>query len=117
MTNTDIKTRTEQLVAQELRTPQESLELDQSFSAYGFESVDAIGMALAVTKEFGLATEPNLAFDFPTLRLLTAHVEEQLTRGNAPPHETTTNTDTTIADLDAIEELSDDDAHALLRTR
>jgi acyl carrier protein len=116
MSSTDIKMRIEKVVSGVLRVPPEDLEPNRPFVAYGFESFDAMGMALAVSREFGFNAQPNIAYDFPTLKLLTQHLESRLAT-NALPRSAAADSGSAGDMLDAIDGLSDDDAEGLLESR
>ena len=49
---------------------------DASFSSFGLDSIQMVEMIAKLEDEFGLALEPELAFNYPTVRSLSRYIDE-----------------------------------------
>lgn len=66
-------------VAGYLDRPPGDIAPDVPFAAYGLQSVYALALCGDVEDEFGIAVEPSLAWDHPTVAALAAFLVETTT--------------------------------------
>ncbi|MCC9312013.1 acyl carrier protein [Kitasatospora sp. RB6PN24] len=59
-----------------VKRPAESIDPGVPLAEYGLDSVCALGLCGDLEEEFGLAVEPTLLWDHPTLERLTARLVE-----------------------------------------
>lgn len=52
------------------------IDPDASFSSFGLDSIEMVEMIAKLEDEFGLALEPELAFNYPTVRSLSEYIDE-----------------------------------------
>ncbi|MFC6635710.1 acyl carrier protein [Microbulbifer taiwanensis] len=60
------------------KTPEFSIEehSDTSFSSLGLDSADHVRLSALVEDHLSIEVDPTLAFDYPTINALTAHLEQ-----------------------------------------
>jgi acyl carrier protein len=54
------------------------IDPDAKFSRLGLDSVNSVTLILALEEWLGMELNPELAFDYPTLRKLSGHLADQL---------------------------------------
>ena len=62
------------LFARRVRLPAHALDLDRPFSEYGIDSVDALELVLEIEEALGVALDPTVLWNYPTLNQLLRHV-------------------------------------------
>jgi acyl carrier protein len=65
-------------LAQELRIDRKTIDPCQSFLSYGMDSVQAMTMVGDIEAKLELRLPPTLAWDFPDIDALTAHLADRL---------------------------------------
>jgi acyl carrier protein len=99
-------------LAQELRIDREKIDPRQSFLSYGMDSVQAMTMVGDLEANLEVRLPPTLAWDFPDIDALSAHLVDRLTtiKGSAPqasPSETQSVTPPTKIDKSLVVELEE----------
>lgn len=64
-------------LAQALQTPVAAIDVRRPFAEYGLDSVTAVELADALESALGMPLEPTLAYEYPTLEALAAHLASQ----------------------------------------
>ncbi len=62
------------LFARRVRLPSQALDLDRPFFEYGIDSVDAVELAHEIEETLGVALDPTVLWNYPTLNQLLRHV-------------------------------------------
>ncbi|MGV1008340.1 MAG: acyl carrier protein [Dermatophilaceae bacterium] len=72
-----------------LQREPDDIEVDESLFGYGLDSVYALTLCGDIDDEFGLAVDPTLAWDYPTIREIAGYLTSRLGGGElsrpAPP--------------------------------
>ena len=66
--------------AEWLEVSAEELDADQPISGYGLDSLSAVTLSVQLEEELGVELETALLWNYPTLRLLAEHLNEELSR-------------------------------------
>jgi len=65
-------------VAFHLHRPAEEIDPTTPLADYGIDSVAAIGICGEIEEHHRLPVSPTIAYDFPTVRAISAHLAERL---------------------------------------
>jgi acyl transferase domain-containing protein len=96
--------------------PPEALPTGSGFSELGMDSVMALELQAKLQADFpSLSFRATVAFDFPNVEVLAAHLAAGLGRTASPPSSTIVDPSTGPLSSDAITALSDDEAETLLQ--
>ena len=65
------------------KTPEFSIDehSDTSFSSLGLDSADHVWLSTLIEDQLSVKVDPTLAFDYPTINALIAHVEHRFGTG------------------------------------
>jgi tetratricopeptide (TPR) repeat protein/acyl carrier protein len=64
-------------MVQDVIATDDELFLDSPFMESGMDSLSSVSLMSMVAKEFSMSLSPSLVFDFPTVRVLEAHLVEE----------------------------------------
>lgn len=73
------------LFARRVRLSAQALDLDRPFSEYGIDSVDAVELAHEIEETLGVALDPTVLWNYPTLNQLLHHVAPARVAAGAGP--------------------------------
>ncbi len=108
-------------LAQELGFDREKIDPRQSFLSYGMDSVQAMTMVGDLEANLEVRLPPTLAWDYPDIDALSAHLASRFTTLNSParptahpetvsaPSPAAVEIDGIVADLDSISDRDVDD--------
>ncbi|MEV8443916.1 acyl carrier protein [Actinosynnema sp. NPDC051121] len=65
-------------VAGYLELPPSQVGTDVALRSLGFDSVHAMGLCVDIEQRWGILVDPTLAWDFPTIDTIVAHLGAQL---------------------------------------
>jgi acyl carrier protein len=108
-------------LAQELGFDREKIDPRESFLSYGMDSVQAMTMVGDLEANLEVRLPPTLAWDYPDIDALSAHLASRFTTLNSSAHQTshqetlsatspaTAEIDGMVADLDRLNDRDGDD--------
>ncbi|MEV6652589.1 acyl carrier protein [Streptomyces sp. NPDC051219] len=70
-------------VAFHLHRSAEDIDPTTPLADYGIDSVAAIGICGEIEERYRLPVSPTIAYDFPTVRAIVAHLAERIADGGA----------------------------------
>jgi acyl carrier protein len=102
-------------LAQELRIDRETIDSRQSFLSYGMDSVQAMTMVGDLEANLEVRLPPTLAWDYPDIQTLSAHLADCLAPSSAPPPPPQSALAASQAKIESVlAELDDPDVDGLL---
>ncbi|MFE2756162.1 acyl carrier protein [Actinosynnema sp. NPDC059335] len=67
-------------VAGYLGLPPSRVDADVALRSLGFDSVHAMGLCVDIEERWGILVDPTLAWDFPTVDAIVAHLRGEIER-------------------------------------
>jgi amino acid adenylation domain-containing protein len=77
-TDSDFVQLLKQLVALETDLPEDEIDVNDSFTELGLDSISALDIAAKLEKDFELVLDPTLLFEYDTIQSLGNYLSEQL---------------------------------------
>lgn len=76
MEHFEIKSLIKEYLAKLLSVEPSSISDTTSFDRYGFDSTAVVGLSGALSEELGIDLDANIAYDFPTVKLLSEQIHK-----------------------------------------
>jgi acyl carrier protein len=74
MSDESLRTWLVDTVAEYLTLPPSQVGTEVKLRSLGFDSVHAMGLCVDIEERWGILVEPTLAWDFPTIETIVAHL-------------------------------------------